>query len=72
MVAVDMAVIRIPYVNAYTDRHGNVRRYFRKRGHKPVPLPGAPGSLQFMAAYQTHSVRRRRGRRGRVRAALAR
>jgi enterobacteria phage integrase len=52
MLVSDMAVIRIPYVNAYTDRHGNVRRYFRKRGHKPVPLPGAPGSVQFMAAYQ--------------------
>jgi integrase len=48
----NMAVIRIPYVNTYTDRHGKVRHYFRKRGHKAVPLPGIPGSAEFMAAYQ--------------------
>ena len=28
----EMAVVRIPYVKAYTDRHGRVRRYFRKPG----------------------------------------
>jgi hypothetical protein len=48
----EMAVIRIPYVNIYADRHGRVRHYFRKRGYKPVPLPGIPGSAEFMAAYQ--------------------
>jgi integrase len=48
----NMAVIRIPYVKAYTDRHGKVRRYFRKPGCKAVPLPGVPGSTEFMAAYQ--------------------
>jgi integrase len=48
----DMAVVRIPYVNTYKDRYGTVRRYFRKRGCKPVPLPGTPGSAEFMAAYQ--------------------
>jgi enterobacteria phage integrase len=47
-----MAVVRIPYVKAYTDRHGKVRRYFRKPGCKPVALPGVPGSVEFMAAYQ--------------------
>jgi integrase len=47
-----MAVIRLPYVNVYADRHGNVRRYFRKRGYKSVPLPGTPGSAEFMLAYQ--------------------
>jgi integrase len=52
MPVVEMAVIRLPYVNAYADRYGNVRRYFRKRGCKPVALPGTPGSAEFMAAYQ--------------------
>jgi hypothetical protein len=49
----EMAVVRIPYVNAYADRYGKVRRYFRKPGRKAVPLPGVPGSAEFMAAYQT-------------------
>jgi enterobacteria phage integrase len=48
----NMAVIRIPYVKSHVDRTGAVRRYFRKRGCKPVPLPGVPGSAEFMAAYQ--------------------
>jgi hypothetical protein len=47
-----MAVIRIPYVKVYIDRHGHVRRYFRKPGTKTVMLPGAPGSAEFMEAYQ--------------------
>jgi hypothetical protein len=36
------------------DRHGKckARFYFRKRGHKQVPLPGLPGSLEFEQAYQ--------------------
>jgi integrase len=49
----NMAVIRIPYVKVYTDRHGRVRRYFRKPGRKAVALPGVRGSAEFMAAYQT-------------------
>jgi integrase len=48
----EMAVVRIPYVKTYTDRHGRVRRYFRKPGRKAVPLPGVPGSAEFMDAYQ--------------------
>jgi DNA-binding protein H-NS len=28
------------------------RRYFRKRGCKAVPLPGTPGSAEFMDAYR--------------------
>lgn len=47
-----MTVIRIPYVKAYVDRTGAVRRYFRKPGCKSVVLPGVPGSHEFMAAYQ--------------------
>jgi hypothetical protein len=52
MPAVDMAVIRIPYVKVYIDRHGHVRRYFRKPGSKTVTLLGVPGSAEFMSAYQ--------------------
>jgi hypothetical protein len=47
-----MAMIRIPYVKVYTDRHGRVRRYFRKPGRKALPLPGVPGSAEFMDAYR--------------------
>lgn len=46
-----MTRIRIPYVKEYTDPSGRVRRYYRRRGCKPVPLPGVPGSAEFMAAY---------------------
>lgn len=46
-----MTRIRIPYVKEYTDSTGRVRRYFRRKGFKSVPLPGAPGSAEFMAAY---------------------
>jgi integrase len=36
------------------DRHGKAkaRFYFRRRGHKQVPLPGMPGSPAFEEAYQ--------------------
>jgi integrase len=47
-----MAIVRIPYVNTYRDRHGRVRHYFRRKGCKPVALPGAPGSFEFMEAYR--------------------
>jgi integrase len=46
-----VANIRLRYVKAYVDRHGKARHYFRKQGCKPVPLPGLPGSDEFMAAY---------------------
>jgi integrase len=47
-----MARIRLRYVNAFRDRHGRLRFYFRRPGFKSVPLPGAPGSTEFMDAYQ--------------------
>jgi putative ABC transport system substrate-binding protein len=46
-----MTSIKLPYVLEYTDRHGKVRRYFRRRGSKQIALPGIPGSDEFMAAY---------------------
>jgi hypothetical protein len=47
-----MTQIKLPFVQAFADRHGRARHYFRKRGLKRVALPGTPGSEAFMAAYQ--------------------
>jgi hypothetical protein len=47
-----MALIRVKYVNAFIDRHGKARHYFRRPGFKQVPLPGLPGSVEFNAAYE--------------------
>jgi integrase len=44
--------LALPYVKRYRDGGGKLRHYFRKRGHKAVSLPGMPGSVDFMAAYQ--------------------
>ena len=38
-----MARIRLKHVNAFRDRHGRLRYYFRRPGFKSVPLPGLPG-----------------------------
>lgn len=46
-----MTSIRLAYVNRFRDRHGHIRHYFR-RGDQRATLPGAPGSAEFMAAYQ--------------------
>jgi hypothetical protein len=47
-----MTRLKLRHVHAFVDRHGRVRHYFRRRGAKQVPLPGLPGSAEFMAAYQ--------------------
>ena len=39
-------------MNAFRDRHGRLRHYFRRPGCKSVALPGLPGSVEFMEAYQ--------------------
>jgi integrase len=49
-----LARIRLRYVNSFANpdrKNGTVRHYFRKRGIKDIPLPGLPGSEEFMAAY---------------------
>jgi integrase len=51
-----MATLRLKHVNAFANRkrtNGRVRYYFRRRGQKAIPLPGLPGSEEFMAAYGT-------------------
>lgn len=47
-----MAKIKLKFVQAFTDRHGQMRYYFRRKGAR-TPLPGRPGSKEFMAAYAT-------------------
>lgn len=53
-----MAKVDLPYVQRFKDRHGKVRHYFRKPGHKRVTLPGDPWSREFIAAYQTAMAKR--------------
>jgi len=47
-----MTLLRLKYLKVYRDRHGTVRRYFRRRGQKNLPLKGEPGTAEFMLAYQ--------------------
>ena len=47
-----MTRIKLRYVNEFIDRHGKIRYYFRRPGSRSVKLPGLPGSIEFMAAYQ--------------------
>lgn len=47
-----MAHLKLRYVKEYRDRHGKLRRYFRRPDTKLIPLPGLPGSREFMDAYQ--------------------
>lgn len=43
--------IRLEFIKEYRDRHGRVRRYFRRRGQSLIPLPGKPGSAEFQETY---------------------
>jgi len=47
-----MATIKLKYVQAFVDRHGTRRFYFRRPGYDRVPLTGLPGSNEFMDAYR--------------------
>jgi len=47
----DVSKIELRYVQRYRDFRGKVRHYVRRRGKPNVPLPGLPGSPEFMAAY---------------------
>lgn len=46
-----MAKIELANIQAFTDRHGRRRHYYRRTGQKRIPIPGEPGSAEFMAAY---------------------
>lgn len=45
-----MKHVSLPYLNSYADRHGKLRHYYR-RGPVRKTLPGAPGSPEFLKAY---------------------
>jgi integrase len=47
-----MTKMRLKYIHEFRDRHGRIRRYARPPGRPKVPLPGLPGSAEFMGAYQ--------------------
>ncbi len=47
-----MTKLRLRYVNTFRDRHGCLRHYLRRPGCQAVALPGLPGSVEFMEAYQ--------------------
>ncbi|WP_374471054.1 tyrosine-type recombinase/integrase [Phenylobacterium sp.] len=47
-----MSKVELRYVQAFRDRHGKRRYYFRRPGFKRIPLPGLPGTPDFMGAYQ--------------------
>lgn len=42
---------RWPHLNHERDRHGKMRWYVRVRHGRRIPIPGAYGSAEFMAAY---------------------
>lgn len=46
-----MATFRMRYVQAYTDRHGRPRYYYRRPGFPRAALTGEPGSTAFAEAY---------------------
>lgn len=41
----------LEFIQAYTDRHGKQRYYFRRKGCRRCALPGRPGSPAFIRAY---------------------
>lgn len=49
-----MATLRLRHVNSFRNKQRKDTRprfYFRRRGGKAIPLPGLPGSEEFMQAY---------------------
>jgi integrase len=42
---------RLTGIKKYVDNRGKLRCYLRRQGQRDIPLPGKPGSPEFMAAY---------------------
>lgn len=47
-----MTSVRLRHIDRFKDRHGKERFYYRAPGCKRIPLPGKPGTPEFMLAYQ--------------------
>ena len=47
-----MTHIKLRHVDSFVDRFGKRRYYFRRGRGERIPLPGLPGSAEFMGAYQ--------------------
>jgi integrase len=47
-----MTTLDLKHIHRFRDRHGKLRTYVRLPGAKAVPLPGIPGSVEFMTVYQ--------------------
>jgi enterobacteria phage integrase len=48
-----VTVFKFRYLDCFIDRHGKPRYYFRRGRGARVPLPGSPGSAEFMSAYHS-------------------
>lgn len=46
-----MTNIKLKYIKRFMDRCGHMRYYYNRPGCPKTPLPGLPGSAEFMAAY---------------------
>lgn len=57
-----MTSLRLAYVQAFTDRHGRKRHYYRRDGYR-FPLPGRPGEDEFMQAYADAAARFSEGKK---------
>lgn len=51
-----MTLIKLRYIDRFVDRHGRERFYFRRDRGPRIPLPGRPGTPEFMAAYERATV----------------
>jgi len=47
-----VTTVKLKYVDHFLCRHGHSRYYFRRGKGPRIPLPGKPGTAEFMSAYQ--------------------
>lgn len=47
-----VTLIKLKYIDRFVDRHGRERLYFRRDRGPRIPLPGRPGTPEFMVAYE--------------------